>query len=174
MEGDELIQPKVLRTKPSSAYPPFLLIPDPLPENVNVYKGFIRRLLLRLNEYYRAKYFNYRNFLASSNGPMFYGLLVSVLRDRGVNSSLFNLLACIYYLTGEGKHTARFKRIQTMYGTQERQLYLQMSRAISEGLMEPQSSSYHKDGRSYRITYRGTELFKDISKEFYKRMMILE
>jgi len=147
-----------------------------IPEEIqgDVFRRFARHIVLKLNTYYRNKYFHYQDFLDNLNGPVFYPVLRSVLRDQGVNVSLYDLLTCYYYLGDKGHMPVRHKKIQTMIGLSQQRLDEIIAQARDTGLIYRQSTPRHPDGTSYLISYRGKEFIEKIAKEFHRRVLALD
>lgn len=161
-------------TNPTSSSPTYELpFPVFLPEEIqgDVFRRFTRRIVLRLNTYYRNKYFHYQDFLDSLNGPVFYPVLRNVLRDQGINVSLYDLLTCYYYIGEKGHLPVRHKKIQTMMGLSQQRLDEIIAQARDAGLIYRQSTPLHPDGTSYLISYRGKEFIEKIAKEFHRRVL---
>jgi len=164
---------KNTKTSQNESFPFPIFLPDPLPSNPELIKRFLRLVIIKLNSFYRKRYFSYQDTLESLNGPMYYPIMMSVLRQQHINPALFNLITCFEYLGKEGRLPVRYKAIQRMLIVNAPRMYVLLKEAKSLDLIDPQNTPNHPDGKSYQLTYRGHELFKRVSKEFYKRIMSL-
>lgn len=170
--------PKVCYSTNTTSSSPTYELPFPVfvPEEIqgDVFRRFTRRIVIRLNTYYRNKYFHYQDFLDSLNGPVFFPILRSVLRDQGINVSLYDLLTSYYYLGEKGRGPVRHKKIQSMMGLSQQRLDEIIAQARDTGLIYRQSTPNHPDGTSYLISFKGKQLFEKIGKEFYRRVLALD